>query len=234
MSTSFLCLARLPNQVRCIHLKLIEQLQRARLRAALLRPLIWTTGGLFLFHGALLASENVTEALTLSAKSESVITLLRLQKHLEGGYFRRTFLSEHSAGRAETALERKTMSSIYYLLTSQSPVGHFHLNKSDIIHYFHMGDPITYFLIYPDGELQIVTLGHNIEEGNALQLVVPGGVWKASSLESNGSSGYGLISEAVTPSFDYEDMTLGSRTSLKKRFPKHSDLIDEFSYPYPR
>ena len=27
-----------------------------------------------------------------------------------------------------------------YLLNSESPVGHFHRNKSDIVHFFHMGD----------------------------------------------------------------------------------------------
>ena len=126
------------------------------------------------------------------------------------------------------------MSSIYYLLSSESPVGHFHSNKSDIVHYFHMGDPIAYFLIYPDGELQEVTLGHNIEDDHQLQLVVPGGVWKASRLEANGTFGYGLISEAVSPSFNYDDMTLGSSTLLKRDFPQHGDLIDKLSYPATR
>ena len=169
-----------------------------------------------------------------SSISESVIKALELDRHIEGGYFRRTFVSDYSASREETSPGRKTMSSIYYLLSSESPVGHFHSNKSDIVHYFHMGDPIAYFLIYPDGELQEVTLGHNIEDDHQLQLVVPGGVWKASRLEANGTFGYGLISEAVSPSFNYDDMTLGSSTSLKRDFPQHGDLIDKLSYPAPR
>ena len=68
-----------------------------------------------------------------------------------GGYFRRTFISDYSASEEETSPGRKTMSSIYYLLNSESPVGHFHRNKSDIVHFFHMGDAIVYFLIHPDG-----------------------------------------------------------------------------------
>lgn len=179
-------------------------------------------------------SEDMTAVRDPSSISDSVIKALGLNRHVEGGYFRRTFISDYSASREETPLGRKTMSSIYYLLNSESPIGHFHRNKSDIIHYFHMGDPIVYFLIYPDGALQEVTLGHNIEDDHQLQLVVPGGVWKASRLRANGAFGYGLISEAVSPSFDYDDMKLGSSTLLKRDFPQHSDLIDKLSLPAPR
>jgi predicted cupin superfamily sugar epimerase len=57
---------------------------------------------------------------------------------------------------------------------------------------------------------------------------VPGGIWKASRLRS-GRTGYGLISEAVTPGFAYEDMSLGERKTLQRRFPKHADLIAELT-----
>ena len=189
---------------------------------------------LFLTFSPISTSEDMTAATDPSSTSESVIKALELDRHIEGGYFRRTFVSDYSASQGATSLGRKTMSSIYYLLNAESPVGHFHRNKSDIVHYFHMGDPIAYFLIHPDGELQEVTLGHNIEEDHKLQLVVPGGVWKASRLKANGAFGYGLISEAVSPSFNYDDMTLGSSTLLKREFPQHGDLIDELSYPAPR
>mgnify|MGYP002009310739 CR=1 FL=1 len=189
---------------------------------------------LFLTFSPISTSEDMTAATDPSSTSESVIKALELDRHIEGGYFRRTFVSDYSASQEETSPGRKTMSSIYYLLNAESPVGHFHRNKSDIVHYFHMGDPIAYFLIHPDGELQEVTLGHNIEEDHKLQLVVPGGVWKASRLKANGAFGYGLISEAVSPSFNYDDMTLGSSTLLKREFPQHGDLIDKLSYPAPR
>lgn len=189
---------------------------------------------LFLTFSPISTSEDMTAATDPSSTSESVIKALELDRHIEGGYFRRTFVSDYSASQGATSLGRKTMSSIYYLLNAESPVGHFHRNKSDIVHYFHMGDPIAYFLIHPDGELQEVTLGHNIEEDHKLQLVVPGGVWKASRLKANGAFGYGLISEAVSPSFNYDDMTLGSSTLLKREFPQHGDLIDKLSYPAPR
>ncbi|WP_324290231.1 cupin domain-containing protein [Streptomyces antarcticus] len=38
------------------------------------------------------------------------------------------------------------MTSIHYLLTHWSPVGHWHLNRSDILHFHHHGEPVTYHL----------------------------------------------------------------------------------------
>ena len=188
-----------------------------RIRSSPSRTLLWMAIVLSTFSHAS-TSEDMTAVGDASSMSESVIEALGLVKHVEGGYFRRTFISDYSASEEETSPGRKTMSSIYYLLNSESPVGHFHRNKSDIVHFFHMGDAIVYFLIHPDGSLEEVTLGHDIEDDHQLQLIVPGGVWKASLLKANGAFGYGLISEAVSPSFNYDDMTIGSRTLLKKTF----------------
>ena len=61
------------------------------------------------------------------------------------------------------------MTSIFYLLTEAQPVGHFHSNKSTIMHYFHMGDPIHYTLIHPCGRLEEVILGHDIASGKFMK-----------------------------------------------------------------
>ena len=76
-----------------------------------------------------------------------------------------------------------------------------------------MGDAIVYFLIHPDGVLEEVTLGHNIEDDHQLQLVVPGAS-ESLAPKRKWSFGYGLISEA-SACFNYDDMTLGSSTLLK-------------------
>ena len=210
-----------------------EQTFPCRIRSRPRRTLLWMAI-VFSTFSHVSASEDMTAVGDPSSISESVIKDLGLVKHVEGGYFRRTFISDYPASGGDISPGRKTMSSIYYLLNSESPVGHFHRNKSDIVHFFHMGDAIVYFLIHPDGALEEVTLGHNIEADHQLQLVVPGGVWKASLLKANGAFGYGLISEAVSPSFNYDDMTLGSSTLLKKNFPQYGDLIDKLSYPATR
>lgn len=158
---------------------------------------------------------------------KEIIEALGLEKHVEGGYFKRTFQADH---RSKVELDigpRFTMTSIYYLLDSDSPVGHWHLNKSDIVHYFHSGSPITYFLIDESGELTTKVLGPDVLKGQQFQLTVKGGTWKASRLEAGGD--YGLLSEAVAPGFEYADMTLGKRAELTKAFPQHEKLIREFT-----
>jgi predicted cupin superfamily sugar epimerase len=123
---------------------------------------------------------------------------------------------------------RYLMTSIYYLLTEQSPVGQFHFNQSDILHYFHLGDPIEYSLIHADGSLQTLIMGNDMLAGQQLQLHVPGGIWKASRL-LNGTNGFGLISEAVSPGFDFADMQMGGRQKLTAQFPQHRNLIEELT-----
>ena len=46
---------------------------------------------------------------------------------------------------------RAILSSIYYMLTDDSPIGYFHRNQSDIVHYWHSGSALTYYLIDSDG-----------------------------------------------------------------------------------
>jgi len=108
-----------------------------------------------------------------------VITGLGLEPHLEGGYYRRTYQSDQQPLIATARGERYRLTSIYYLLTQDSPVGHFHLNQSDILHFYHLGDAIQYALIFPDGTLETAVMGNDIAAGHCLQLHVPGGVWRA-------------------------------------------------------
>lgn len=157
---------------------------------------------------------------------DTVIRELGLEPHVEGGYFKRTFQADHRPGIDTPAGERFTLTSIYYLLTREAPTGHWHLNRSDILHFWHLGAPVEYYLIHPDGRLETAVLGPDLAAGQQLQLVVRGGVWKASHLPAGG---YGLISEAVSPGFDYADMALGERAELLSRFPQHADLVRRFT-----
>ena len=75
---------------------------------------------------------------------------------------------------------------------------------------------------------QTVVMGDDLLAGEKLQLTVPGGVWKASRM-GGGRHGYTLISEAVSPGFDYADMTLGNRSALQAQFPAHRELINELA-----
>jgi purine nucleoside permease/predicted cupin superfamily sugar epimerase len=151
--------------------------------------------------------------------TQELVKALNLEAHVEGGYFRQTFKADHRALIDTENGPRVTMTSIYYLLSAESPIGHFHMNQSDIMHYFHTGDPITYSLIHPDGRLETVIMGSDPSKGQVMQMMVKGGIWKASQIPINGEYGYGLIGEAVAPGFEYSDMQLGEQASLIAKFP---------------
>ena len=152
-----------------------------------------------------------------------IIQSLGLVPHVEGGYFKRTFESDHI-----TENNQRAMSSIYYLLTNDSPIGFFHQNKSEIIHFFHAGSPIEYTLVSPDGELTTQVLGPDLKQGHQFQLVVKGGYWKASQLLEGG---YGLISESVCPGFEYADMNIASKNQLHTSYPALIDQIEHLIKP---
>ena len=158
-----------------------------------------------------------------------VIAALNLEPHIEGGYYRRTYQADHRACLETQQGPRYLLTSIYYLLTEQSPAGQFHFNQSDILHYFQLGDAIEYNLIHADGSLQTLVMGSDVLAGQQLQLHVPGGIWKASRL-LEGSNGFGLISEAVSPGFDFADMEIGNRAKLTAQFPQHGALIEKLTH----
>ncbi|MFJ1802544.1 cupin domain-containing protein [Streptomyces sp. NPDC088180] len=157
------------------------------------------------------------------------IDALELEPHVEGGYFRRTFQADRRPPVPTPRGERLLLTSIHYLLTEESPIGYWHLNRSDILHFHHSGAPLTYHLIHPDGRAESLLLGQDPRQGQALTLAVPGGVWKATSLDCGD---HALISEAVAPGFDYADMTLGDPDDLTARFPRHAALIQRYCRPY--
>ena len=158
---------------------------------------------------------------------DELIKALQLTAHVEGGYYRRTFESTHQTqidNDSHNNETRQLMSSIYYCLTDDSPIGHFHKNTSDIMHYWQLGSSLRYWLIDPSGSLSNVVLGPNLAAGEQLQLLVPGGIWKATTLDKGE---FGLLSEAVCPGFDFADMTLANKAAMKDSFP---DLFDQIEH----
>ena len=166
-----------------------------------------------------------TDPVDAKLSAEELIKSLNLTGHVEGGFYRQTFKADHRPMLSTEHGDRVNMTSIYYLLSAKSPIGHFHMNRSDIMHYFHVGDPITYYLLNQDGSLETHILGPDPTQGHEMQMVVKGGTWKASKISTTGDYGYGLIGEAVAPGFEYQDMQLAEQAELVSTYPQHSDLI---------
>jgi hypothetical protein len=158
--------------------------------------------------------------------SDDIITSLNLEPHpTEGGYFRRTYQSDLNCNTENGS--RMLLTSIYYMLTKESPGGFLHRNKSDSLHYHHLGASIKYTIVSPDGVLSEKILGPHLNNGETLQLLVPGGWWKASRLCA-GESDYGLISEAVAPGFEYADNEIATEGLVQQLFPNIKTQLDSY------
>ncbi len=151
-----------------------------------------------------------------------LIQQLSLQKHSEGGYYSESYRSPITIQTHRIGIDRATMTSIYYLLTDDSPIDVLHLNKSDIIHYFHLGSPITYLVVDPEGILQKFTLGLDLNKGELPQLLIPGDYWKAAVLKKGE---FGLLGEAVAPGFDSRDREFADSKTFFQKFPHLWDSL---------
>jgi predicted cupin superfamily sugar epimerase len=141
---------------------------------------------------------------------------LSLVEHREGGYFAETYRSQINIVTDRPGCDRSLITSIYYMLTDDRPISYFHCNQSDIIHYFQAGWALTYLLISPQGKLEKIKLGGDVTKGEVLQLIVPGGYWKATVLERGE---FGLLGEAVAPGFDYQDSQFATAEYFQSKFP---------------
>ena len=155
------------------------------------------------------------------------IDRLSLVEYGSGGYLCENYRATEEVTTSREGSSRSMMTSIYYMLTDDSPIDFLHQNRSDIMHYFHAGSPITYLLVDLEGKLHKVKLGLDGSQGEVPQLLVPGGYWKAAVLETGE---YGLLGEAVAPGFDFRDMTIAKEAEIRVQFPT---LWDELA-PYIR
>lgn len=158
----------------------------------------------------------------MSGTAAGLIARLALEKHPEGGYYKRIHTADQTVDTAHGPRARVT--SIHYLLTADEPLGRLHRNRSDILHYLQGGGPVEYRLLdEASGTLRRVVLGP--DAGQQLFLFVPGGVWKASGLLPGAD--HALVSEAVVPGFDFADHTFAD-AALLARFPEHRESLRAF------
>lgn len=119
---------------------------------------------------------------------------------------------------------RNASTTIFYLLTPNSPQGNFHRNRARTVHTLHKGRG-RYVLIHPDRRIETFVVGQDVAKGERLQWIVEGGIYKASFLlpdvaaeggrGEEGESKEGLlISETVVPGFEFCDHDFLTRTGL--------------------
>lgn len=147
--------------------------------------------------------------------------LLQLSPHpIEGGSYRRTYTS--AATLTLPRGQRAAGTAIYYLL-EQGTFSEMHVLSSDEIFHFYLGDPVEMLQLYPDGHSVVLTLGHDLQVGQQVQVVVPAGVWQGTRLIGTGQ--VALMGCTVTPGFDFADYRNAAAEELIAKWPHEVERI---------
>lgn len=156
------------------------------------------------------------------------IKKLNLEKHPEGGYFKEVYRANDIVSTPNRfAGDRPASTSIYFLLTTDSP-SHFHRIKSDEIWHFYYGSTVTIYEIDQTGNIKQHYLGCSSENEQAgFQTYIAGENWFAAEIEKTNS--YALVGCTVAPGFDFQDFEMGERENLIKIFPQHEVIITKLT-----
>ncbi len=130
--------------------------------------------------------------------ASSVIALLGLERHPEGGWYRETFRDPRTdaAGRAVST-------AIYYLLEVGEVSAWHRVDAAEIWHW-HAGGPLV-LTTSPDGvNASTATLGPDLRAGQRPQAIVEAQCWQTA--ESLGA--WTLVGCTVAPGFDFAGFEL--------------------------
>ncbi|HLP51181.1 MAG TPA: cupin domain-containing protein [Chitinophagales bacterium] len=156
----------------------------------------------------------------------------RMQLHPEGGWFKETYrsdeiiLKEHLPNRFSDG--RSFCTGIYFLLEGEQFSG-FHRIKSDEMWHFYAGGPLHVYVIDEHGELEVIKLGNNPDNGEVFQAVVKAGCWFASQPAQQHS--FCFVGCTVAPGFDFADFELAKASILSELYPQHNPLIQKLCRP---
>ncbi len=150
-----------------------------------------------------------------------------MQPHPEGGYFAETYRSAeqipHGSLPDRFTGDRPFSTAIYFLLESHH-TSRLHRIQSDEVWHFYAGGPLDVFVISPEGELTIIRLGNDPEQGNVFQGVVRAGCWFGSKPAVG--TAYSLVGCTVAPGFDFADFELAEGEAILAQFPQHRAVVD--------
>ncbi|MFD2932244.1 cupin domain-containing protein [Spirosoma flavum] len=168
------------------------------------------------------------------------VQTFNMQPHPEGGYFAETYRSAETISQSDLPSRfggtRSFCTAIYFLLESHH-VSAFHRIKSDEIWHFYAGSPLEIFVISSTGELTIIRLGNNPEQGEVFQAVVPAGCWFGSkpAVDSDALDSlavgvnFSFVGCTVAPGFDFADFDMANRSTLLADFPQHQATIESLT-----
>lgn len=82
--------------------------------------------------------------------------------------------------------------------------------------HFYAGDTLNIYMIHPNGKLQMIQLGNNIQKGAVFQAVVPAGCWFAP--EPADKNSFSFVGCTVAPGFNFSDFERAGKEKLCGEF----------------
>jgi len=162
------------------------------------------------------------------SRIDQLIDRYKLHPHPEGGWYCQTYKSDEQVAASalpERFAGSRVFSTAIYFLLEQGNFSAFHRIKSDECWHFYAGGPLHLYIIQQNGALEIISLGNDLENGQAFQYVVPANCWFASR-PAPGSE-YCFVGCTVSPGFEFEDFELANAVTLSNEYPQHAITIKE-------
>jgi uncharacterized protein len=130
-------------------------------------------------------------------EAETIIALLALAPHPEGGHYRQMFKDAHApSGRAYST-------AIYYLLRSGEVSRPHRIDAAEVWH-FYRGASMELMIAEVGAPAVRHVLGPDIEHGERPQIVVPPHAWQA----ARSLGDYTLVGCTVAPGFEFSTFEL--------------------------
>jgi hypothetical protein len=156
-----------------------------------------------------------------SNRIKTLVDVLKLEKHPEGGFYSETYRSEVKTANEAGVL----MTSIYFLLTSDN-VSNFHKISNDELWFHHEGSPIVIHTLEDEMHKEHI-LGKTYNDICRPQHLVKGNtIFGSAVLEPNS---YALVSCVVSPGFEFKDFELFSYENLIEQFPNEGEIIERLT-----
>jgi len=122
--------------------------------------------------------------------ADTVIRLLDLKPHPEGGHFRETF--------------RDTASTSIYFLLKRGERSHWHRIAAAEVWHWYAGAPLALEIAHDAGRVEHLKLGCDLAAGERPQAVVPAHAWQAAQTLGD----WTLCGCTVAPGFEFKSFEL--------------------------
>lgn len=146
----------------------------------------------------------------------------------EGGYYRETYKSPETIDGLclpEAYTDAHALGTcIYYLITPES-FSQLHKLPTEEIWHFYLGDAAEQIQISPQGEMNKIRLGNDLQSGCVPQVIVPRNTWQATKLLDGGK--FALFGTTMSPGFAFADYIPGHKIQLQEAYPAIKDEIEK-------